>query len=434
MIVKIDAFEAESFKNLVSIKFTNELSPLHFENDCFRGLNRLRNLFIQLSSVITIDTRFLQAVSKSITVIFLENFICNIGFRDIFGNVKYPKQIMVFIENFNSNKFVVLAPGNFTRLMVMKSLYIINCGIEIILQGTFDEISDSLQEVGLTENRIKQISVSLFKSLFESTSFIEWYARGFIVEDNFLNCNCELTLIENFNRIHISNRIFPCIAENQTKNIDKNCPGLQRFKISMFCGEFTRNFKYFIYNNFNIKLNERENSVVIQTKVNDSFRVLLDSLGQRQICPNNREINDTIKCIQLTANHLQIPQSMMPQSAFIKVSIIYYIHGWPLSTVTIRLLDQTNIWWSSTQFLSMSVVIGFCIIGFLVGFLAQTKLLFLLYDLSYNKALITNRRFNRNISNAVDEHIVQSTRDSTSLIDYLTISDDSVYNAYEIVL
>lgn len=372
--VLLNAFNATAFNHLRSITFTAHQALLAFQNGCFRGLNKLEVLFFRFTTIAYIHGTFLEDICKNIKTIRLTQLINNIGIADIFGGARYPKQLTVVIEDVESSKFETLASANFTKFTTIQYLDIINSGVKFILAGSFDPISASLEGINLSRNKIKHLQPALYRFLFEKMCFTY---KNFVVlnfHENKLKCSCDFIFLKSVKRamVHSENdkNDFICTSENKIQ--DDDCTGFQRTNISKLCPMIYKKSTIILYIQFRIKFDETIDSLLLHGKTNHSLRIVLVTLKQRQFCPLDRSDSANIKCFKVSANNVVIPYSMMPQSTFIKVSIIYYIHGWPLSTITIRLPKLNNILWFS---LNLHIILP--VIGFLFGFSAYVcKMIF----------------------------------------------------------
>lgn len=130
--------------------------------------------------------------------------------------------------------FPLLAPSNFSSLLKIEDIHLSRCGIEIILDHTFDPVSRSLMSLSLDENKIKRISVEQFGKFLNGKQF------RLIIDENPFACDCNFYLMESITlRIYrnlLSERRIRCISDGDgVADQIEHCSNVQRVRARNGC-------------------------------------------------------------------------------------------------------------------------------------------------------------------------------------------------------
>lgn len=359
--IEPNAFHVNAFKFLNSIYFIQNDGLLHLESDCFRGPIRFESLLIFLSRVEYIGAGLLEDLSKRIEILHMTALEGDIGLVDIFGAGRYPILHKLSFSGATSTQFATLAAENFTALCSVENLSFARCGIEHIVDGAFDGIAHSLQALALNENKMMRIDPMWFRLVLENSVKFLFYL-------NPLECGCDFYFLTNATAIvrqplHVYKEEAICSSPMNINQIV--CPQMHRYVTR---NTYSAAGLISFYVRFHIHFNRNTDSLSIRTNVTASIRVLLVSVDMRQTCWPEKLVRDNVKCYTLPADKSQIRRSMFPNSSIVKISIIYFVQGWPLSTVSVRMLEDgyskptMHIGWILTVILS-------CAVAFLLGFL-----------------------------------------------------------------
>lgn len=338
VIIEADVFNMVVFKQLETISFISNINILNFDTGSFRSLSEIIGFYIYCSRIGTVENGFLQNISNNMKTLYLSYFIGNIGFREIFGYMPYRNLCSLSIANSQSTQFATLAATNFTVFSVIETIFLTNCGIEHISSGTFDYIGQTLQRISLENNKLKQITPAWFRFIFERNTLRSEEVH-LSIRKNPIVCNCEfyfLRIIYFLNRDAYEKPEFDIRknCDKQTNAYMTKCPNIQHLHTKKLC---LKNEFVTFYKKFKIKFLASLDALMIQTNVTESIRVLVIPIESKQKCPSSF-------CVKLPATYTNIPRTMFPKSSIIKISILYFIQGWPLSTITIRLAKNCFNW------------------------------------------------------------------------------------------
>lgn len=189
-VLERDAFAAEPFRILRYFKIQDNDGIIQFHANCFERLSRMVQFNFYNSDINQSNVGILNGINKNLQQFLLKNCSTDIGFRNIFGKHDFLNLDRIFDDTCRVQQFKTFAPSNFTNLLALRSLVIYRASLEVILDGTFDRIANSLQELILEGNRLKVMVPDIFKAYIEYSHMLY---RGIIATSkNHLECNCDL--------------------------------------------------------------------------------------------------------------------------------------------------------------------------------------------------------------------------------------------------
>lgn len=274
--------------------------------------------------VIEIDTRnihimdqniFLLLVSHLITLIIHAPFEHNLD--ELLQN-RYEWKIKQLSAQTNSAKFHLLAASNFSGAAQLQIIILAGCGIEYIENNTFDNLRN-LSELSLNDNNIKRLQTSIFSKFIEDDN-----VRFLNLTNKAVACDCnfyELISVLNWNWLIDANDSY-AISAGQCDRLPSstdNCTRLQIIRMLNIC--FARlQYESYAYAKFDIHVNEMNRSLIINSGVERKFRVWIQhfiSLTEYNLqygntalrCPQQKYINDSIKCYTFNSDFEALPMS-----------------------------------------------------------------------------------------------------------------------------
>lgn len=266
----------------------------------------------------------------------------------------------------NSAPFKILAPNNFSNTLFVEELHFCECGIEAILERTFDSIAKTLTTLLLLNNNLKTIILVRFQVFIENANSIRNSFLG--IKDGNLECNCEYYFLQSVSAIRYklaTINSFQC-APNAVLT---DCPNMQKLQLTTICMPKIYHSREYIdlfwYLKCYIRMKMESKSILISANSTSKFKVIFQ-LQAKNACSDQSWLRESIKCIQVNNADVEFPNSMFNQSEFVIVSVLYFIHGWPLSVVTIRFADtnKTGPLLDREHFLFISLIcFGACILG-----------------------------------------------------------------------
>lgn len=183
-VIERDAFSAESFASVYELQFIGIKSL-----KCLSGWsNGFQNLFyLTFTNSMLVDVRydFLQNVYTLQLNIYLS--LKDTRIVNLFGSGFTIDLGTLHIEHANyMNRIRIM---DFSGLKQIKSLLLIDCGIEVIDAGVFSSMH-YLEELSLSRNKLKTLPTAIFDCLMERRDLVAVF-----LDNNHWECFCELAAL-----------------------------------------------------------------------------------------------------------------------------------------------------------------------------------------------------------------------------------------------
>lgn len=183
-VIEKDAFMADSFATVYELQFIGIKSL-----KCLSGWsNGLLNLFyLTFTNSMLVDVRydFLQSVNTLHLNIYLS--LKDTRMVNLFGSGFTIDLGTLHIEHANYMNRIWIR--DFTGLKKIKSLLLIDCGIEAIDDGVFSSMH-YLEELSLSRNKLKTLPTAIFDCLMERRDLVAVF-----LDNNHWECFCELAAL-----------------------------------------------------------------------------------------------------------------------------------------------------------------------------------------------------------------------------------------------
>lgn len=309
----------------------------------------------------------------------------NISFNDLFGGSQklVLRTITVKAHEDGSENLRILAPDNFTALPAIEHLTLADCGIEAILNHTFDYIGETLRFLDLNQNAFMELEPKIFYTLLDSYRFDNVRIAG-----NVMECNCRFYALRDLIRMNAHKRLYfkpiTCIQSHARNFTIDECTHLQvinmkRLNIEMY---LDYNVNWIAYRKFFIKYKPLTKQIMVQVENIERYRILIinqnfmwtkKSKGQR-CYPNQQCLANLTNCFLVTADNANFSiAKYFPDSDLISLAVIHVSASkriWPLHYVTVRIPDELTgcirITWLETFFIgAFALIIGIFMILFL---------------------------------------------------------------------
>lgn len=295
------------------------------------------------SSIDQSNVGALRDISKNLKSFYLRKCSNSIDFRNIFGKYQFANLNLLFVSNCSGLQFKTFAPSNFSNLLVLQTLIVFNTSLEVILDGTFDVIAKTLERISLIDTRLLAIVPRTFQAYLENSNLI--YSSVTIVNFNQVECNCNYAFYRSVSAMVYKTSapdVFNSCERPPSANADQTfCRNIQQIHSEKFC------WKHLWRNRFSymrIDIKRDAESFLIRTNATGPVKVVLMRSGMKldRDCPDGRALQPDIKCFSFNKNVLRVPQSQLIESHLIQISILYFVHGWPLCIMTMRYSYDTN--------------------------------------------------------------------------------------------
>lgn len=319
-----------------------------FPRDEFHVFMALNSLIFVNSKMVNLSGTFPKQFYNTLEeLVFETNFPRERTLIDFLGrDVTYKRLNTVKIDH-PTSPFYSISAENFTSTPFLKILELINCGIEKIMDNSFDSIVATLQMLNLSGNLLIAIPPTLLRDVI---SHVSSQFAGIDLSDNPLVCQSELEMMieMGFWRSTTLNRsIFDpkptCDgASNQTVR-HRNTSIIHPEKLCL-----NLNVSYFFYPKYSIKLNEPLRILTIKSARTDAYRILMKANisptpykskwgYSNEKCPKKVLLREAIKCF-LVSESIELPVRGYLKNSKMNLICINYLSGhvtsfWPLSCI-----------------------------------------------------------------------------------------------------
>lgn len=383
--IQSDAFAGEAFTMMKGVTIKENSNLIFVESNSFGRLLHLK--YLQLCSM-AFHSEFIWGENTALGTMVINNgpgLAPNISLEYLLHKISLPKieAFWIYGSDYGA-EFTILAPSNLTTLRTSKlySLGLDSCGIELILNGTFDAIGRQLKKLWLEGNRIKHIYLEQFGSFLNGNQF----TKTIILERNPFECDCNFYLVKSVLRANLikQNKEFEideynrisCVTYKSRINLTQECPNMQIMNASKMYADFG---SLLVYSKFNLKLDLEENSLKIRTEIMPPFKILMIRYDPiiwnrtskfKSKCMDINQLKGNTKCLlhRSGVSHFQDNFYFLhPQFTFVSVFHLTYLRAWPLHLMTIRTEQQisahseghqSEIWTASVISLT-GLLIGF---------------------------------------------------------------------------
>lgn len=381
-----DSFTDDVFDQLRVLSFNN-IGRFEHRPGLFSGMPRLFRIYFVKTEIYHIQRELFAPIRTYLSEAEFKELPSYLNLDKVFGVTKFLRLKLVKIED--TQYLRTLAPTNFSGLTVVQELIMRNCGIEVILEKTFDYVSVTLTTLSLTHNKLKTLPTTIFNKLLEVNFDTFQYVY---LEGNPLICGCDMVeLIQlaanyfrndsffapTFNCRYFFNRRKPVYIA-----IVEKCINLQVIHHKNVCLKpFGK--RYFSHPKFALKVDELTGNISIQTVYPWKFRVLISNHGaqmqtnlRRPNCPKYDWLISSSKCLKLKFNgtvQIRIPL-FKRKSPYTTICVNYIatrgmFEFWPLNCITIHepeIVPITDEFWCRRDVLI--ALLSLCaVIGALVG-------------------------------------------------------------------
>lgn len=374
--IQPNAFDSEPFRHTNHLAIVNS-TAITFIEGMFNGLSNLRRLQLRSTTIIDIDVDFMRPMAQRLNYLFIDCFVDSIRFVKTFG--MYPLNALQTLNiHVKTDWDRVIGPPTFNQLTAIKLLDISHCSISIIITNTFDVIGKTLTHINLSYNRLKAIQASLF-TVFFSTAKLKDHSI-LRISYNPIVCSCDF--YETRNLTLLNTDYFYGSAEKFMKELvcrsgrpRSYCSNVQQIRAATLhrnetvLGTFA--LPKVIIRIFN-------GTLEIKTKTTSGIRLLVHihrpstMAEQSQKCHNIEWIRDSFKCFLLSERAMVIPvaeylELSTPVTFYASLTVLISNRVWPLHCQTwqkgLDVIGRSNI------AITISVISGFCLAGFLLGLL-----------------------------------------------------------------
>lgn len=197
LTIEADAFNVDPLKDIKEFSAAFLIS-IQFEIGALNGLRNLESFYMNRIPIKKMYYKLFEPVAETLQYVTVrESKIVD----EIFNMVGacYLRNLMkVFFDQIDSVKLIT--PNTISQTPAIETVYIQSCGVEAILEGSFEYVKDTLFALILRGNKLKTLPSRLLDNL-------GIYLDKSFFNDNPWQCDCDLFVIHNsFNSFDVGCR------------------------------------------------------------------------------------------------------------------------------------------------------------------------------------------------------------------------------------
>lgn len=189
-VIQANAFDCEAFHSIEKLTLSFP-STIILNSNTFNGLNSLKSLIVEGSSLRGFESDTLNSVSQTLnelTLIENNKFSSPLLIDGLTGGTSE----MIALKNvkFNHNLGITITARTFSALAHVVTLDLSSCQIVSVGRGAFDAISSTIQSLNLSKNKLITIPVGLFDRMLPAA------VVQINIDDNQWQCDCDLCYLQ----------------------------------------------------------------------------------------------------------------------------------------------------------------------------------------------------------------------------------------------
>lgn len=367
--IHADAFKGDAFQKLTFLEIEIKQGSVKFHDGALNSLSIMRIFEFNAIRIASMSSGLFGPANVTLSTIKFDRWPNEINLNEMFANEIYRQINFLYIMNLQmpQTKFRVLAAANFTSLRQVRSLYLINCGIEVIEGNAFRAIAHSLEMINLDLNRITVINVDMFRRVFESKRVTELLMRTNEWERT---CTCRMLEVYVM-QCPIDGMSVSCVQcwRNESSPFQPSSCGVHRtIDFTKWCIPADNKRLHLI----NIRLVvEHMGSIQIRTNFSSKVRVVFrNTVAMRSRC-QERASNMEYKCliVNKSVERFDLNDIGVLRDAdlisIMAIPILYEFGARPMHLITLRrTIEGEEHWWIV---MAMTSMIGGVIVGLTVA-------------------------------------------------------------------
>lgn len=355
-IIEADAFNVPAFEQLLGLIMHNMLHLSEYHFNMFSGLQMLNELCIFEfdNSVQNPPSNWLQPLHEHLEYFVYDGDIGNESvLTHLFGGPPMMELKIIDISCWN-RPLHMIAAANFTGLIAIDYLALIECGIQFIQKGTFDRMTATMTQINLSKNPLLKLSVTPFRMYLD-----RWPANVpsvvktlvlYVLGDEPLNCTRGLYRLRNITLIALEYNLdrfhdMHCVNDVHTDKVShQQTIHPDRWRLPH------ADVQKYAFRRFQLRYVAANRSVTVQQPKSSAYRLLVWPIGsevaseQRCLSPMHVMCHRGNRAIETTF----IPtfnKSHQSDRANLAAACVIYIslrkHSLPLHCITMHLKELT---------------------------------------------------------------------------------------------
>lgn len=376
--IHANAFNCWAFQDLLYLWLHINNGALKVYDSVFYGVQNVMACRMQ-GKTVTLPAGMYDRISSTVKCIMHIGWPNDTNLNEMFANESFRVLRTLHIENVQMPqiKFRRLDATNFTAFRRLRKLVLIACGIQVIAERTFDQMSRTLILLKLNRNWIKVIKVDMFRRIFEA----KMHTFRLRIDENSerLVCSCNLMemdiLLCPF-QMHRDEMCVKCQSSNGYR-VAGACALTKHVDLRKFCADLNITE---IMRIVDVRLalhDDARRTLSIRTNFTSTFRMLfvdIDSMQMQTKCAQ-RASQTHAKCLRInrTIEHLRMDDWIELRGAeFVSITAIPFLYKFgarPMHLITATRTIGMSFWpfdSVQTQIVAASVTLGMCI-GLVTG-------------------------------------------------------------------
>lgn len=366
--IHANAFNAPAFQKMRFLTIHIDSGSVTIHHGAFHGTQYLMGLTIDPDRINGVASGLFAPAIATLKGIFFFRWPNDMSLDEVFADDVYHMLFTIVIRHVVSpqTKFRALTATNFTSIRRLNALSLVDCGIETIDLHTFDVIGRTLRYLSLSDNRIKFISVDMFRNIIES----KYHAIVVIKHNAPLECSCETRDVNamQYPLMDEQRTLIDCTPSAAVSALQ--CATYQELTVAKLCVKWLRSDALrFI----KFRMTFDNDSIWIQTNFTSKFRVLFINADTMHAKCAKRADRSAVKCLLMNGAveglHLhEVNETRDAKLTLITVIPMLFEHGTcPMHSISVRQRGQWN------EALSINMVIMVWWFGFVLGIWIVTR-------------------------------------------------------------
>lgn len=388
--IHANAFAGQAFHYLTVLDLYIANGDVNIHSNAFEGLRHLVSIFFDAQTLHRLPIGLFDPLATKMWILSFDIWPNSINLNEMFAREAFRMMKSLDISNVElpQTYFRVLSAANFTAFRRLQELHLLNCGIEVIHERTFDKIAHTLVNVYLKSNWIKTINLAMFRHIFEK-KHLAWLKIG-NNRERWL-CTCDLLEVTALVCPLMTKPTKMCVNCTLTdKFLRGDCGIRHNLESTSFCVEFKQKIYIRI---IRVQITYATiHSIAIKTNFSSGIRLILANFDtmQHKKCAH-RAADAHYKCLQITKATDRMALDAVHEirdAELISITVIpilYRFGAKPVHSMTVRRArhDATPI--DAWQLLGAAWMA--CILSSIVGFAGAISAAHLAHYLKYNQPM-----------------------------------------------
>lgn len=301
-VIHSNSFSHPKLASLRYLHLVIDSGPVKILQDAFNGLSELFFLIIRADELNTFPSSLFNAIANSIWELYINGWPENNNLNGMFTQAM-RKMTLLHIGHvvLPQSKFYRLSASNFTAFRRLKILKLIDCGIFVIDEGTFDVIGRTLEELYLEQNWIVHFNLEMFRAFYET----KWsYHLSFVDNNGDLECTCPLLEFDIMMNAMTHSWDMDC-GSSEEDSMVTTCANRRVNDLATLC---LKQLSKVPMRYIGVRLSSLGNeTILVETNFTSKFRVILtDSIGMHAAKCADRAIEKNFMCLGLNESVIRL--------------------------------------------------------------------------------------------------------------------------------